>query len=552
MPRGPDTNPLRGRAASRIVRVHSERIQIMRDSYDEIAYPGSAFADMHPDRLATIARLHGLDPAPPDRCRVLELGCGDAGNLLSLAQALPGSSFLGIDRAPGTIERGRALAERAGLDNVRLEVADLLEVPARLGEFDMILAQGLYSWVPEPVRRRVLEICAASLAPHGIAFISYLALPGNHARNMFREAMLFHVRGIAEPLERVRQARALMRLLSEAPGGRPEYRAIAKSVAEELERADDGVVYHDFLAENNVAFLFRDFMRDAAGAGLQFLAEAELHASVLPAGGAPPFVADALRRLEADVLQREQYWDFFRYRAFRQTLLCRRELEVRRPASSAAVPSMHVAAHVATRDGTVDLRDGVPVQFAFSGREWQLSDGVWKTALAVLGSRWPEALPFASLAARVAELGPRAPDAGALADFLLNGAQRGAIELWTCPPPCGPVSGDRITASPLARAQVAGGRRVVFSLRNETIDLFDDMAAATLELLDGTRDRERLLDGLIALLGERGAHLELDGQPITGEAEVRRVLDGRLNDALEQLAENSLILADAAAGAPPG
>ena len=39
----------------------------------------------HPDRLATIALLYGMAPRPVDRCRVLELGCGDGSNLIPMA-----------------------------------------------------------------------------------------------------------------------------------------------------------------------------------------------------------------------------------------------------------------------------------------------------------------------------------------------------------------------------------------------------------------------------------------------------------------------------------
>ena len=54
--------------------------QQILDSYDEIPYPGDPIEGTHPDLLATIGRLRGLPAPAPDRCRVLELGCGDGGN----------------------------------------------------------------------------------------------------------------------------------------------------------------------------------------------------------------------------------------------------------------------------------------------------------------------------------------------------------------------------------------------------------------------------------------------------------------------------------------
>jgi hypothetical protein len=51
-------------------------------SYDATPYPDLSYAHTHPDRLGVLATLLGLEPAPVERCRVLELGCGTGGNRL--------------------------------------------------------------------------------------------------------------------------------------------------------------------------------------------------------------------------------------------------------------------------------------------------------------------------------------------------------------------------------------------------------------------------------------------------------------------------------------
>ena len=96
----------------------------MQTPYDRVPYPGLPFAQTHPDRLATLAILFGLAPAPVTGCRVLELGCGDGGNLIPMAFEQPGSEFLGIDLARSGIEQGRRAIESLGLPNIRLEQAD--------------------------------------------------------------------------------------------------------------------------------------------------------------------------------------------------------------------------------------------------------------------------------------------------------------------------------------------------------------------------------------------------------------------------------------------
>ena len=86
---------------------------------------------------------------------------------------------------------------------------DLCEIGPAMGEFDYIIAHGVYSWVPDGVRDRLLAVCRERLTPQGVACISYNALPGRHVRMMLREMMQYHTRDCAEPGERVERAREL-------------------------------------------------------------------------------------------------------------------------------------------------------------------------------------------------------------------------------------------------------------------------------------------------------------------------------------------------------
>src|ERR1039457_3555893 len=83
--------------------------------YDEVIYPNAPFAQTHPDRLATLATLFGMDPAPIHQCRVLELGCGDAENLIPMAFENPDAQFLGLDMAASAILAGRQEMATLGL-----------------------------------------------------------------------------------------------------------------------------------------------------------------------------------------------------------------------------------------------------------------------------------------------------------------------------------------------------------------------------------------------------------------------------------------------------
>src|SRR5262249_14107549 len=47
----------------------------VNSSYDDLPYSDNCFHYTHPDYVAAVARLNGLTPPPPERSRVLEIGC---------------------------------------------------------------------------------------------------------------------------------------------------------------------------------------------------------------------------------------------------------------------------------------------------------------------------------------------------------------------------------------------------------------------------------------------------------------------------------------------
>src|SRR5262245_51727804 len=139
------------------------------DPYDQVPYPASVIGETHPDRIATQAVLAGMEPPPVTDCRVLELGCNDGTNLLGMALSLPQSQFVGIDVNASAIAQAQARAEAYGLQNIAFHRLDILEAGPALGSFDYIVAHGVYSWVPDAVRERLLAIIGSNLTPNGIA-----------------------------------------------------------------------------------------------------------------------------------------------------------------------------------------------------------------------------------------------------------------------------------------------------------------------------------------------------------------------------------------------
>ena len=330
-------------------------------TYDVVAYPSYTHVQTHPDRLAVVGRLLGLEPAPVTSCRVLELGCGDGSNLVPMAFGLPGSQFVGIDLAARPIAQGQEMISQLGLKNVRLDHRDLAQFDRGGENFDYIIAHGLFSWVPTEVRQQMLVICRECLAPQGIAFVSYNALPGFHVRSMLREMMLFHVRGIDSPPERMRQAQALAELLAAARSTDDEYSRLMKAEAENIRNHEPGHLFHDELAEISDAFYFTQFVELAGRHGLKYLGEADYFEMF--DHGLSEAARGALQPLAGNRILREQYLDFLKCRRFRQTLLCHAEAAVANEPDATKVADFFISSRCQNSDAVKDLSPGKIVTY---------------------------------------------------------------------------------------------------------------------------------------------------------------------------------------------
>ena len=121
-------------------------------------YERAGFAH-HAPFAERLAQLVLLGPGG----RVLDVGCGAGGALLPAARRVgPTGEAVGIDLAPGMVERTRAAAEEAGLEPVRAEVMDGAALSFEDERFDAVLAAFTLSAIPDAERalaewRRVLR-----------------------------------------------------------------------------------------------------------------------------------------------------------------------------------------------------------------------------------------------------------------------------------------------------------------------------------------------------------------------------------------------------------
>jgi SAM-dependent methyltransferase len=448
--------------------------------YDAIAYAALPHPLTHPDRLATIASFLGVHAPPVAACRVLEVGCNDGANLIPMAVGLPAAQFVGCDLSPRALAAGRRIVADLGMPNVSLVEEDLTALSPAHGSFDYIIAHGVYSWVPAAVRDGLFAMAAQRLAPNGVMFVSFNALPGCRVRQAAWEILHFHVDRIADPRERLDAARKLARML--ADGGENVHAGDAALRAElraTAERSDSDLFHDDLAVPNDPAYV-SDFIAHAARFGLRYLAEAELH-TMSGAG----ISADARTLLSAqNPADREQYLDFFRMRRFRQSLLVRQDAP-RDPASHLSrVMTMHVAADPSL------LRAAAAGKVAQIARDLDPAaggGGPVRKVLETLVAQSPAALPIAELQAQMGASAPARPLAAVLTDAFVSGI----VTLHRHPPRLVAEAGPNPRASPLARLE-ARTRDTVTNLVHTRVALPDANARQLLALLDGTRDRAAL------------------------------------------------------------
>jgi len=522
-------------------------------TYDTVLYPSFTHSQTHPSRLAVVGTLMGLKPAPPANCRLLEIGCGDGTNLAPMAWAYPESKFVGVDLASKPIALGQEMVRALGLRNIDLHCADLLAIDESWGKFDYIIAHGLYSWVPLEVRNHLLALCRKLLNPHGLAFISYNALPGGHLRTMIREMMLFHVRGAEDPDQRVTQAKALVKFLSDGQNGPDEYRAWMKAELDRVLEHQPGYLFHDQLAAINKPLYFSQFVQHAAQHGLQYLAEADYFE--MSAHGFNEEIRKTLEQLAGNRVLREQYLDFLKCRRFRQTLLCHHEVPLQPRPRPEQVLEFTVTSPARCVSNQVNLAPGVPSVFqAPNGARCETDYVLGKAALAVLSPLCPVHLTIDETLNRalkaLSEAGvtlpqPSHPAKAAsreelcdeLAAFLLTIYGAGLVDFRTGLPQAAIELSDRPVAFPVARWE-AGRRDFVTSLFHIAVKVEDEIGKHLLLWLDGTRDRDMLAQDLWNFLKSRDALVLKDG-----EEAARRELTSKLEENLNKLARLGLLVA---------
>jgi SAM-dependent methyltransferase/methyltransferase-like protein len=465
------------------------------DPYDLFPYESIAFPETHPSYLAALAWLFGLQTADPERCRILELGCASGGNLIPMAWHLPQTQFLGIDLSRPQINAGLALIRQLGLSNIELRQADILDLAEELGEFDYVIAHGVYSWVPSTVREHLLGLVPRVLAPEGIFYLSYNCLPGWRMRGMLRDILLYACRDSATPAKQLEAAGAALRRIESAVGdlGAVSARYLTEEI-KHLRDAHPSYLYFEYLAQHNQAFLFSEIAADMERHALRYLCDTELRTLFPSTYGEA--VDEALADIE-DGVELEQWLDFVTNRNFRQSLFCRADARLEDEIDLARFATLCFCADLQLT-ANPDLKRANEVTFITAkGDSLRVSHPLTKAVMMQLIDRYPDCLPLDELmpvaAHRViaAGGGEQASQVDDCLSELFSLFAHRALSARPRPLRMQVRAGDKPRASGLAIAQISTGAQRIATIHHGNLDL-DTFAARLLKYLDGNKTIEQI------------------------------------------------------------
>ncbi len=464
-----------------------------------MSYPYSTFAqpELHPSRIAAVAAVKGVVAVSPSCCRYLELGCGDGGNLVPLAELLPHSSFVGVDHSSSALQVATTRAHSLGLKNISFIEADLAQYEVQRGEFDYVVCHGVYSWVAPELQSRILQTISDGVSEKGLGYVSYNVLPGWRQRGVLRDIMLFgaglgavHTDGLSPAEGRLKAGAQFLTFVSELRQDSSDlYGAYLKEAIGRLKHADIPYLVHEYLGEYNTPCLFTELCAQAGRVGLHYVGEAR---------PAMMFTEDLGERIDSFVTrlgvsdtEREQALDFCRNRMFRETILYKGKM-VR--SATCQVESLYVASEYVPSVPWSEMPQGfeLPLQNCVTGREVAVEGHDLGLVMSAIGERPSRGYSIDE----VASLSGLSKESASTACSTLM--KQGIVDLWYEAPPVSSAftSADRPQVSGFARLQLQdvnnGEGASVTTGAHRTLPLDAD-ELTLINLCDGTRSIDEVI-----------------------------------------------------------
>jgi methyltransferase-like protein/2-polyprenyl-3-methyl-5-hydroxy-6-metoxy-1,4-benzoquinol methylase len=513
-------------------------------SYDEVPYESYCYKNTHPDNLYVIGKIFGMTPPDLRTGRTLEIGCAAGGNLFPLALLYPEAEFVGIDLSAEEIAEANRYKKELGLKNITFLQKDITEADQEFGTFDYIICHGVFSWVPDIVREKILHLCRDNLSPHGIAMISYNAYPGWHFVGAVRGMMKHHAQAFKTPAEKIMQARALLTFLSDnMPKDQKLLKNLIDNERDTLSKVNDTYIYHDHLAGLNQPFWLHEFAAMLKDNDLQYLGDTTLSSMYIK--NLPPAAAQQLARLP-DIVQQEQYADFLCNRRFRMSLVTHKGIKLDRTIVRERIFDFCFTSNMKPEQDDPDITQPVTFKKKEGAGQFKSTEPAMAAMILALNDAAPMPLSFDELAAAIRDKYSIDDTARARASLLQIGmelALSGLIDLHAAPEKFTRAVSAKPVAYAIARMEARHDPDRV-RLTNATRDAktgnrFSNMLLA---YCDGTNDVAALREKMFAHV-KKGKVVLLDqnGVPAAPHLVTKEMIDMLVARTLEQFASQALL-----------
>ena len=313
----------------------SEELQVnineVKDSYDSFLYVSKPFSSTNINNLQAKAKLYGLNPTPLKGARILELGASCGGNLIPQALYYPEATFTGIDLSGVQVQHGNEIIKSIGLTNVTLLEKDILDIDESFGTFDYIIVHGIWSWVPDVVKNKILSICNKNLSDNGIAYVSYNTYPGWKRLEQLRDIMLYSEKRAKDQnlLERTLYTKNVLKMVADTMNSDERSRTQSNYKISNIHRvlnSSDYYVAHEYLETFNDPVYVSDFIERAQQQGCAYIGDEVPQRSFI--SWLSEDVADNIRALSnGNYIDKEQFYDYVYDTQFRMSLLTKQANE---------------------------------------------------------------------------------------------------------------------------------------------------------------------------------------------------------------------------------
>lgn len=515
--------------------------------YDDVPYPSYPFPQSHPSHAFTLATLFGLHPAPIEKANVLELGCAAGGNLIPIAIQMPEATFLGIDLSAKQVNEGLKKIQDLELKNVEIRHQSILDFNSDK-KFDYIICHGVFSWVDDAVKDKILEICERNLNPQGTAYISYNTLPGWNMVITVRDLMLWHTQNVKEPSEKAKQARGVLKFITDGlQNDKSSYAGFLQSEIDLLSKQADSYMLHEHLSLYNTPMYFYQFMERANQHKLSYLCDTYL--STMYSDNLPPQFSKELVKVQ-NVIAAGQYMDFIRNQRFRCTLLCHNNQTVNRALNTKDIQKFYLQLSAEPENGKLteeDIKSEQEMVFTGSGMTFRVRNTISKQAMFILWELRDRMIHFnelCELVAKKVDVKDMNVIRNNLTDELnlMRAVLAGLINISALPPKYISTVSPKPVVCPYIRYQ-AKLQDFVTNRRHQTISI-DPLGKILLPLLDGTYDEQSCIQAVKAELDAGKINLLDDKQQIISDkAEVEKRVGPVTKEALKNYARQAFLIA---------